>query len=227
MPQIPSPTSPNRTPSRRVTARILSLATTGALGVAMLAATPAMAQIPDTSSPPDAAAVTAAILLYLMAVGPGAMPMDRPLATADIVPPPSSLAPSPVVPPVYRAVASLSSDAVVLELPFGDAAYDLRYMFFAASHGRRLVNGYSRVFPPSYRARQQVLENPLLDPERTAQALSVATHVIVHGAAWPDGMRLAIVRQLEALGGTLLERDADTVLFQMRATERVTRRWAE
>ena len=60
MPQIPSPTSPNRTPSRRVTARILSLATSGALGVAMLAATPAMAQIPDTSSPPDTAAVTAA-----------------------------------------------------------------------------------------------------------------------------------------------------------------------
>jgi hypothetical protein len=172
------------------------------------------------------AAILAALVFHLALAHPGGMPLDRPVAAADDAPPPS-LTPSSVMPPVYRAVASLSSDAVLLELPFGDRASDLRYMFFAASHGRRLVNGDSRVFPPSYRARQQVLKNPLLDPERTAQAISVATHIVVHAAAWPDGMRVAVVRQLEALGGTLLERDGDTVLYQMRATERVTERWLE
>jgi hypothetical protein len=174
-----------------------------------------------------AIAVAVALTVYLGSVKPSPMPMDRPLPPHTLAAVPASLSPSAELPAIYRGVEALSSDAVLLELPFGDPAYDLRYMFFAASHGRRLVNGYGRVFPASYRARQQVLRNPLLDPERTAQALSAATHVVVHGAAWPDDIRVAIVRQLEALGGTLVERDADSLLYQMRATERVTKRWIE
>nr|BFF11346.1 hypothetical protein GCM10025699_26490 [Microbacterium flavescens] len=57
MPNIPSPASPHRKPRRRTAARILSLATTGALGVAMLATSPAMAQLPEV--PAESATPTA------------------------------------------------------------------------------------------------------------------------------------------------------------------------
>jgi hypothetical protein len=176
---------------------------------------------------PGAAGVLVALAIYLLAVRPSIFPLDRAIASPDFAAPPPSLTPAPELPRIYRDVHSLTSDAVLLELPFGDPWYDRRYMFFAAMHGRRLVNGYGAIFPPSYLARQRVLANPLLDPERTAQAISIATHVAVHGAAWPDRTRTAIVRQLESLGGTLVARDGDSVLYQMRPTERLAQRLNE
>jgi hypothetical protein len=170
-----------------------------------------------------AAVVTGALIVYLGYLRAMPIPIDRPLDSADLASPAAILTPSDRLPAMYREVQGLSSDAVLLELPIGDRGYDLRYMFFAAAHGRRLVNGFGEVLPPGYVARHRVLANPLLDPERTVQALAVATHVIVHRAAWPDDRGAAIARQLAALGGALLAQDGDAVLYQMRATERVTR----
>ena len=93
---------------------------------------------------------------------------------------------APELPAIYRAVDALRPGAILVELPFGDPWYDVRYMFFSTTHRRRLLNGYSGIFPPSFRARQRVLSRPLLDPGASAQAIGGATHVVVHRPAWKD-----------------------------------------
>ena len=86
-------------------------------------------------------------------------------------------------PPVYRFLASLPSDAVVLELPLGEPAFDLRYMFFSTTHWRRLVNGYSGGFPSDYERLDQALQDTLIRPDRASSAvrsLARPTHIVVH-----------------------------------------------
>ncbi len=56
-------------------------------------------------------------------------------------------------PLAYRHVLLRPADTVLLELPFGDVAWDLRYVYYAGLHGRRIVNGYSGYFPDGYLAR--------------------------------------------------------------------------
>jgi len=171
-----------------------------------------------------AAGIAVALVAYLGWMRTTAFPLDQPLASETLAAPPATLAVAAEPSPIYRGVRVLSSDAVVLELPLGDPAYDLRYLFFAATHGRRLINGYAHVIPPGYRALQQVLVNPVLDPDETRKIVAVATHVIVHRAAWSESVATAVARQLTAMGGTVLAQDGDAVLFQMQPTERVTSR---
>jgi hypothetical protein len=87
---------------------------------------------------------------------------------------------------VYRFVAALDRDAVLAEFPFGDNAYDLRYMYFSTMHHRRLLGGFSGVFPDSWAARRDLLARPLASPDAAWQALDGATHAIVHADGWPD-----------------------------------------
>ena len=51
---------------------------------------------------------------------------------------------------LYRAVANLPATAAVAELPLGEPAFDVRYMFYSTTHWRRLVNGYSGGEPAAY-----------------------------------------------------------------------------
>ena len=139
-------------------------------------------------------------------------------------PPPAYLQPMATPPPIYRAVASLASDAVLVELPFGDATYERRYMFFSTLHGRRLMNGYGDTLPPSYLARVRVLTNPLLDPEQSVRAIGGATHVIVHGRAWSDDTGVRIARWLESIGAHVLPTSGDALLYQIEAPERFASR---
>jgi hypothetical protein len=114
------------------------------------------------------------------------IPLDQQLASAGLVRAPAYLLPTPELPPLYQAVAQLPPSSVLVEFPFGDPWYDVRYMFFAASHHRPLLNGYSGVFPATYRARQQTLWRPMRDGARAHESLQGATHAIVHTNAWPD-----------------------------------------
>jgi hypothetical protein len=111
------------------------------------------------------------------------------------------LRPSRDLPAIYQGVAELAPSAVLVEFPFGDQWYDVRYMFFAASHHRPLLNGYSGVFPASYRARQNTLWRPMRDPARAHESLQGATHAIVHTAAWPDGYGEQLSEWLEKSEG--------------------------
>jgi len=165
--------------------------------------------------------IAAALVVYLWQMRPAALPLDQPLHTRGLESPPTYLTPSPTLPSIYHEVLALSSDAVLLELPFGDLSYDLRYMFFAATHGRRLVNGYSGVFPPSYLARRAVLAQPWLDPAKAAQALAGATHIIVHRAAWLDDTGTKVAAWLEGHGAMLVGSAADALIYEVNTPERL------
>ena len=53
-------------------------------------------------------------------------------------------------PPLTRAIDALPRDAVLLELPFGEPAWEIRYVYHSIFHWRRLVNGYSGDVPARY-----------------------------------------------------------------------------
>ena len=57
-------------------------------------------------------------------------------------------------------------DAVVAaEFPFGDPAWELRYVYYSTVHWKRLVNGYSGGFPQSYKVRVARLQRVTEDPD--------------------------------------------------------------
>jgi hypothetical protein len=166
-----------------------------------------------------------ALSVFLVQAAPAAFPLNQPLVSASLVnPPPAYLTPSAELPAIYRAVDSLREGAILAELPFGDPWYDLRYMYFSGIHRRRLLNGYSGLFPPSFLARQRVLATPLLDLEAAAQALGGATHVIVHRSAWKDDTGRRLGAWLEQFGATVIADDDDAVLYELAVRPAIVER---
>jgi hypothetical protein len=114
---------------------------------------------------------------------------------AGLAPLPASVAIGPAAPEVYRFVAQLPASAVLIELPLGEPAFDVRYMLYSTWHWRRLVNGYSGGAPQDYEALTESLKDVATRPDRAWQAVSAstATHVIVHEASYADdgGRRLS------------------------------------
>lgn len=142
------------------------------------------------------------------------MSLDAPLTVATLQPAPAYLQPSMTTPDIYRLVAATPRSAVIVELPFGDVGYDLRYMFFSLAHHRPLLNGYSGVFPPWYRRRETWLRDPLRAPDEAWAALSPATHVVVHAGAWESG-GTAVRAWLSGRGATLVGEHADATLWRL------------
>ncbi len=85
---------------------------------------------------------------------------------------------------LYRAVAGLPDHAAIIELPLGEPAFDIRYMFYSTRHWKRLVNGYSGSRPAEYGLLDQALRDIVDRPDHAWQELrrSAATHAIVHEA---------------------------------------------
>ena len=50
-------------------------------------------------------------------------------------------------------VAALPAGTAITEFPFGDAAWEIRYVYYAAAHWKPITNGYSGSFPPRYKER--------------------------------------------------------------------------
>jgi hypothetical protein len=95
-------------------------------------------------------------------------------------------------PEVYQFVARLPASAILIELPIGEPAFDVRYMFYSTRHWRRLVNGYSGGAPQDYGMLTESLKDVDTRPERAWQSIvqSTATHAIVHeGSYVNDGGR--------------------------------------
>lgn len=164
------------------------------------------------------ALAAAAAHLALQWMGP--IPLDTALAGQGVGPPPAYLRPSTTTPTIYGALARVAADATVVELPFGDPGYELRYMFFNLGHGRPLLNGYSGVFPLSYMARARVLRDPPADPEAAWSALAPATHVVVHTGAWNDSRRETIGEWLHAHGAELITAHEGAMLWRLPAPPR-------
>jgi len=88
-------------------------------------------------------------------------------------------------PPVYRFLATLEN-AVIAHLPFGAPEREIQYVYYSAMHRRRIVNGYSGAFPPSYGARIADMQNAASDPRAANERMHAdgVTHLVVHAGAW-------------------------------------------
>ncbi len=102
---------------------------------------------------------------------------------------PDTLAPNGSPPPVYAFAAQLPASSVLLELPLGEPAFDVRYMLYALGHGRTLVNGYSGGAPAPYLMLGETIGDFDAHPEQAWRAIlaSGATYVIVHEAGYEPG----------------------------------------
>jgi hypothetical protein len=131
-----------------------------------------------------------------------------------------SVAPTAVLPArgaVYDAIAASPEDTVVVEFPFGDPASEIDYTFFAGSHRKPIVNGYSGYFPAHYIALVAQLSHP---PDAgsdawDALASSGATHAIVHEGADVSGGRTTS-EWLQRHGAREILLSGSDRLFQLR-----------
>ena len=130
--------------------------------------------------------------------------------------PPARVYPSAEAPAVYQRVAALPAGSAITELPFGDAAWEIRYVYYAHAHWKPITNGYSGAFPPSYKERVARLQRIRVDPEAAWQALraSGTTHVILHKVAFakPDDAE-AVEAWLRSRGATEVERFEDGAML--------------
>ena len=118
-------------------------------------------------------------------------------------------------PAVYREVARLAPDAILVELPLGQPDYDLRAMYYSLAHWRQLLNGYSGFFPPHYVQLRFALNELPRHPETSLQVLQAggATHAIVHEGAFLGAEGPATSAALRGLGAVELFRDGADVLL--------------
>lgn len=175
-----------RVPARYGMIVTLGLAALAAMGVAAI----------DRRHQGRASAIAGAlILLEAIAIPIPINQNSTDYKQAGLAPLPASVAIRSAAPEVYRFVAQLPSSAVLMELPLGEPAFDVRYMFYSTLHWKRLVNGYSGGAPQQYEMLTESLKDLTTRPDRAWQAIadSTATHAIVHEASYSNdgGRRLS------------------------------------
>ena len=154
-----------------------------------------------------------AVLSFLILLEGAAVPieMNRTWSQAQAEPP-NQVMTYRDAPPVYARVAALPEGSAITEFPFGDAAWEIRYTYYAAAHWKPITNGYSGSFPPSYTRRVARLQQVAKDPDAAWQSLkdSGSTHVIVHRNAFANAADADTVENwLKARGARELERFPD------------------
>lgn len=128
--------------------------------------------------------------------------------------PPARVYPYSQAPAVYGKVAALPAGTAITEFPFGDAAWEIRYVYYAAAHWKPITNGYSGNFPPKYKERVAKLQAARVkeNPEAAWQSLkdSGSTHVVLHRNAFANAADADTVEGwLKAHGAKELERFPD------------------
>ena len=137
-----------------------------------------------------AGAAIAAAMAIAFLIEAAFVPLPRNLTWGDgAIAPPPRVEPAADAPPVYHQLATMPAGTVVAELPFGDPAWELRYVYYSTVHWKRLVNGYSGAFPHGYKVRVALLQRVAENPDEAWRALGEAgtTHVVVHEAAFAPG----------------------------------------
>jgi hypothetical protein len=131
--------------------------------------------------------------------------------------PPPRVEPAATAPRIYHDLAAIPDPVVLAEFPFGDPAWELRYVYYSTVHWKRLVNGYSGAFPQSYKVRVARLQRVSEDPEAAMTALreAGATHVIVHERAFADGGAEPVKQWLISHGAVEQTRDGGDVMFAL------------
>jgi len=103
-----------------------------------------------------------------------------------------------------RFVASLPASSAIVELPLGEPAFDVRYMFYSTRHWKPLVNGYSGGEPDDYARLNFALQDLGTRPERAWSTLvaSTATHAIVHEQFYAGDRGARVSAWLRSNGAT-------------------------
>ena len=145
--------------------------------------------------------------VFIVADG-AAMPlaMNQTWATNEATPP-ARVYPRALAPRIYQDVGRLPAEAVVAEFPFGDPAWEIRAVYYAAVHGKRILNGYSGAFPPGYRRRVAAIQRFDVDGQSAWDALvdAGATHAVVHIPAFADpGRSRAVLGWLKSRAARLV-----------------------
>ena len=123
---------------------------------------------------------------------------------SGLAPLPATLALDSPTDDLYRFVAALPPTSAIVELPLGEPAFDVRYMFYSTRHAKPLVNGYSGGEPAGYSFLNQTLQDALTRPDRAWEALiaSTATHVVVHEAFYAGDRGPRITAWLRSQGAS-------------------------
>jgi len=121
------------------------------------------------------------------------------------------------VPPVYARVRALPAGSAITEFPFGDAGWEIRYVYYAAAHWKPITNGYSGSFPAKYHERVARMQRIAIDPEGAWTSLkdSGSTHVVIHRNAFANVADADTVENwLKGHGAVEIERfpDGDILL---------------
>ena len=165
-----------------------------------------------------AGAAVAAVLAIMYLIEVAFVPMPRNLAWGDgAIRPPPRVESAADAPPVYHQLARMPAGTVVTELPFGDPAWELRYVYYSTVHWHRLVNGYSGGFPQGYKVRVALLQRIAEDPDEAWRALREAgtTHVVVHEAAFAPGDADVVKRWLADHFAVEIARFGSDLLFDV------------
>jgi hypothetical protein len=128
------------------------------------------------------------------------------------------LAPPDEAPAVYRHLRGIRGPAVVAELPIGVPDFDLRAVYYAATHWKPVVNGYSGFFPPHYGRLVLALSDVPHHADLAWRALGEAgaTHVIVHEHVYVNGSGHDVTTALVARGASVVLRAEGDVLIRIR-----------
>jgi hypothetical protein len=134
-----------------------------------------------------------------------------------LVMPPARVEPAATAPSVYQALAAMPESRVITEFPFGDPAWELRYVYYSTVHWKRLVNGYSGAFPRGYHVRAARLQRVADNPDEAWQVLrdTGTTHVIVHHDALQPADAQTIEQWLSQRGAALKGRFDNSTLWEI------------
>lgn len=147
------------------------------------------------------------------------LPLPVNLSAADReLAPPARVAPGSAPSALATYLASLPSDAVLVEFPFGDVSWELQHVYRSTQHWRRLVNGYSGGFPLRYLSLRTYFDRPLGDRLGATAALRScgATHVVLHRNAYRGDGAAQMDAWLQASGARPLASVDDATVFALR-----------
>jgi hypothetical protein len=126
--------------------------------------------------------------------------------------PPARVVPASQTAPVYARIAALPAGTAITEFPFGDPAWEIRYVYYASTHWKPITNGYSGNFPPRYKERVARLQRIKTNPEEAWTSLkdSGSTHVVIHRNAFANAADADTVEAwLKERGASEVERFSD------------------